>query len=74
MKIHDHDGGHMTKMATMSIYGKTTLKIFPGTMQWADCDETLCEASANHYNLIKSGVFKFKVCSAILNQVLYVLY
>ena len=22
MKIHEHDAGHMTKIATMSIYGK----------------------------------------------------
>ena len=28
MKIHQHDGGHLTKMAAMSIYGKNTLKIF----------------------------------------------
>ena len=32
MKIHQHNAGHMTKMAAMSIYGKNTLKIFfPGT-------------------------------------------
>ena len=31
MKIHQHNAGHMTKMAAMSIYGKNTLKIFfPG--------------------------------------------
>ena len=32
MKIHQHNAGHMTKMAAVPIYGKNTLKIFfPGT-------------------------------------------
>ena len=32
MKIHQHNAGHMTKMAAIPIYGKNTLKIlFPGT-------------------------------------------
>ena len=31
MKIHEHDAGHMTKMATMPIYGKNPSKIFSGT-------------------------------------------
>ena len=32
MKIHQQFAGHMTKMAVILIYGKTTLKIFfPGT-------------------------------------------
>ena len=32
MKIHQHNAGHMTKMADMSLSGKNTLKIyFPGT-------------------------------------------
>ena len=32
MIIHQHNAGHMTKMAPMPIYGKNTLKIFfPGT-------------------------------------------
>ena len=32
MKIHQHNAGHITKMAAMPIYGKNTLKIFfPGT-------------------------------------------
>ena len=32
MKIHEHNAGHMTKMAAMPIYGKNTSKIFfPGT-------------------------------------------
>ena len=31
MKIHQHNAGHMTKMAAMPIYGKNTLKsFFPG--------------------------------------------
>ena len=28
MKIHQHNAGHMTKMAAMPIYGKNTSKIF----------------------------------------------
>ena len=28
MKIYQHDAGHMTKMAAMSIYGKNPSKIF----------------------------------------------
>ena len=28
MKIHEHDAGHMTKMATTPLYGKNTSKIF----------------------------------------------
>ena len=28
MKIYKHDAGHMTKMATMPIYGKNPSKIF----------------------------------------------
>ena len=32
MKIHQHNAGHMTKMAAIPLYGKNTLKIlFPGT-------------------------------------------
>ena len=32
MKSCQHNAGHLTKMAAMSIYGKNTLKIlFPGT-------------------------------------------
>ena len=32
MKIHQHNAGHMTKMAAMLIYGKNTIKsFFPGT-------------------------------------------
>ena len=32
MKIHQHNAGHMTKMAVMPIYGKNIFKIFfPGT-------------------------------------------
>ena len=32
MKIHQHFAGHMTKMAVMTIYGKTTIRtFFPGT-------------------------------------------
>ena len=28
MKMHQHNAGHMTKMAAMPIYGKKTSKIF----------------------------------------------
>ena len=31
MKIHKYDAGHMTKMATMPIYGKKPSNIFSGT-------------------------------------------
>ena len=32
MKFHQHNAGHMTKMAAMLIHGKNPLKIlFPGT-------------------------------------------
>ena len=32
MKIHQHNAGHMTKIAAMPMYGENTLKIFfPGT-------------------------------------------
>ena len=31
MKTHQHNAGHMTKMAAMPIYGKNTLNIFLGT-------------------------------------------
>ena len=31
MKIHEHDAGLMTKMATTPTYGKNTFNIFPGT-------------------------------------------
>ena len=30
MKIHEHDAGHMTKMAAMSIYGINTLEYSVG--------------------------------------------
>ena len=31
MKIHQHNAGHMTKLAAMHIYGKNTLNsLFPG--------------------------------------------
>ena len=39
MKIHQHFAGHMTKMATMPIYGKNILEIlFPGTTGLVDFD------------------------------------
>ena len=28
MKIHEHNAGHMTKMAALPIYGKNSVKIF----------------------------------------------
>ena len=30
MKLYQHDDGHMTKMATMPMYGKNPLKMFSG--------------------------------------------
>ena len=36
MKIHQHNTGHMTKMAAMPIYGKNTLKNLLSRNQWAD--------------------------------------
>ena len=40
MKIYQHDTGHMTKMATMSIYGKKPFKNLLLSNQWTDFDET----------------------------------
>ena len=31
MKIHQHNAGHMTKMAAIPIYGKNKKVFFPGT-------------------------------------------
>ena len=44
MKIHQHNAGHMTKIAAMPIYGKNTQK---SSFQnhWAGFDETFYEAS-----------------------------
>ena len=28
MKVHEHDAGHLTKMAAIPLYGKNTSKIF----------------------------------------------
>ena len=39
IKFHEHDAGHMTKMAAMPIYGKNTLNTFKNLLsrnQWAD--------------------------------------
>ena len=44
MKIHQHNAGHMTKMAAMPIYGKH-FKYLLSRNHWADFDETLYEAS-----------------------------
>ena len=43
MKIHQHNAGHMTKMAAMHIYGKN--KNLLSRNHWADFDETLYVAS-----------------------------
>ena len=45
MKIHQHNVGHMTKMAAMPMYGKNHFKILLPRNHWADFDETLYEAS-----------------------------
>ena len=34
MKIHEHDAGHMTKMAATHLYGKNTSKIFFSGTHW----------------------------------------
>ena len=45
MKIHQHNAGHITKKATMPIYGKKHFKNLLSRNHWADFDETLYEAS-----------------------------
>ena len=45
MKIHQHNAGHMTKMAAMPIYDKNTSKIFFSGITGLIFDETLYEAS-----------------------------
>ena len=45
MKIHQHNDGHMTKMAAMSVYGKTPFKNLLSRNHLVDFDEILCEAS-----------------------------
>ena len=44
MKIHQHNAGHMTKMAVMPIYGKKNLKYLLSRNHWPDFDETFFEA------------------------------
>ena len=44
MKIHQHNAGDMTKIAAMSIYGKTLYNLL-SRKHWADFGETLYEAS-----------------------------
>ena len=43
MKIYQHNAGHMTKMATMPIYGTALENL--SMNHWADFGETLYEAS-----------------------------
>ena len=38
MKIHKHDAGHMTKMATTRVYSKISSKIFGN----CEADQRLC--------------------------------
>ena len=45
MKFHQHFAGHMTKMAAMPIYGKSTFENLLSRNHWADFDETLYEVS-----------------------------
>ena len=45
MKSHQHNAGHMTKMAAMPIYGKKLFKNLLSRNHWADFDESLYEAS-----------------------------
>ena len=53
MKIHEHDAGHMTKMATMPIYGKNLSKISRNL--WTDFHKTRYVASRTpaHHSLFK---------------------
>ena len=44
MKIHQHNAGHMTKMAAVPIYGKTLYNLLSRN-HWTDFGETLYEAS-----------------------------
>ena len=55
MKIYYHDAGHMTKMAAMPIYGKSTLKNLLPWNQWNDFKETWYVASGTpaHHSLFK---------------------
>ena len=46
MKIHQHNAGHMAKMAAMSIYGLSTFKNLLSRSHLADVDETLYEAKS----------------------------
>ena len=40
MKIYWKDGGHITKMAAMPIYGKNPSKNLPLRNRWTDFHET----------------------------------
>ena len=53
MKIYQHDAGHMTKMAALSIYGKTLQNLLQN--QWNDFDETWYVAlgTPGHHSLFK---------------------
>ena len=55
MKIYWHDGGHITKMAAMPIYGKNPSKIFLSGNRWTDFLETWHVASVTpaHHSLFK---------------------
>ena len=43
MKIHQHNAGHLTKMAAMAISGKTLYNLLSRN-QWADFDESMYKA------------------------------
>ena len=45
MKIYWHDGGHITKMAAIPIYGKKPYKNLPLRNWWTDIHETWYVAS-----------------------------
>ena len=46
MKIHQHNAGHMTKIAAMPISGKKHFKNILSRNHWPDFGETLYETSA----------------------------
>ena len=54
-KIYQHDARHITKMATLCIYGKKPFINLLSRNQWDDFNETLYEASGNqvHHGFLK---------------------
>ena len=53
MKIHEHDAGHMTKMAAMPMYGKNASKIFSGTGGLISMKLYVASGAPAHHSLFK---------------------